>query len=86
MSRRPSFQVPDLPRDRPTVPDALPIKASIYARHSAGCCLHVVVDDGNLGADVIADCLREAKHDDCRALASMLLEMSPTQRRRVYHA
>jgi len=83
MARR-AFHVPDLPRDRPTVLDALPLKASIYARHSAGCCLHVVIDDGNLGDATVRRALDHAEHDDCRALASMLLLMSPTQRRKVY--
>lgn len=69
---------------RPTVPDALPLKASIYARHSAGCCLHVVIDDGNLGNSTIASCLADAEHDDCRALAAMLLQMTMTQRRKIY--
>ena len=83
---RARFNVPDLPADRPKVPDALPLKASIYARHSAGCCLHVVIDDGNLGDDTIRYCLGVAEHDDCRALAAMLLQMTPTQRRKVYAA
>jgi len=64
--------------------DALPLKASIYARHSAGCCLHVVIDDGNLASDTIRRSLERATHDDCRALATMLLEMTMTQRRKVY--
>jgi hypothetical protein len=81
---RPHFKVPDWPADRPKVPDALPLKASIYARHSAGCCLHVVIDDGNLDDACLRLCLQDAEHDDCRALAAMLLRMSPTQRRRVY--
>ncbi len=81
---RPAFKVPDLPADRPKVPDALPLKQSIYARHSAGCCLHVVIDDGNLGDDMIRSCLPDIEHDDCRALAEMMLRMSPTQRRKVY--
>jgi hypothetical protein len=73
-----------MPRDRPQVPDALPLKASIYARHGAGCCLHVVIDDGNLGDSTIRYCLDGAEHDDCRALAVMMLQMTPTQRRKLY--
>lgn len=36
----------DKPRDRPTVPDVLPLVRAIYERHCAGCCLHIVTDDG----------------------------------------
>lgn len=86
MSRRPSFKVPDYPRDRPTVPEALLLKSEIYARHSAGCCLHVVIDDGNLRDCSVRYALAEAEHEDCKALAAILLRMSPTQRRKVYGA
>ncbi len=81
MRRR--FVIPDWPADRPKVPEAIPLRRSIYARCPVGCCLHVVLDDGNMEPGIIEWCLRDAKHDDCRALAAMMLRMSPTQRRRV---
>jgi len=37
---------------------------TIYARHSAGCCQHLVLDDGNTGDSCIATCLK-AWEDGC---------------------
>lgn len=33
--------------NRPKVPDLVPLIRLVYADHLAGCCLHVVTDDGN---------------------------------------
>ena len=81
MSRGP---IPDKPRDRPQVPDAMPLVHSIYERHSAGCCMHIVLDDGNLEDGSIEFCRGIAEHDDCRRLADMMLQMTMSQRRRIY--
>lgn len=57
----------------------LPIANAIYARHSAGCCWHVVLDDSNL--DSAAFCVEYARkegHADCCALAD-LVERGVTQ-------
>lgn len=85
MARRARFKVPDLPRDRPTVPEANLFARAIYAgpNGGAGCCLHIVLDDGNLGDENIQYCLDHAEHPMCRTLAAMMLRMSKTQRRKV---
>lgn len=83
MSRGP---IPDFPRDRPRVPDVVPLIRGIYERPggAVGCCLHVLTDDANY------DCARwcmgyaaERGHLDCFAAAEMLSRMTPSQVRRV---
>jgi len=66
----------------PAVPQAVVLGMAIYARHAAGCCLHSVIDDGNLGDGSIRYCAQHAEHDECVALAQLLLGMSWSQRRR----
>jgi hypothetical protein len=49
----------------------------------AGCCLHIVLDDGNIQDDHVQYCLEKARlanHPNCVALAEALLSMSKTQR------
>lgn len=77
----------DKPADRPKVPDVLPIVKTIYARHGAGCCLHIVTDDDNTEQDCADYCLERAKtlgHPDCIAAAELLVQMTPTQRHEIY--
>lgn len=77
----------DKPRDRPNVPDALPLVRAVYKRHCAGCCLHIVTDDCNVEQDDAEFCLAQARelgHTDCLAAATMLVQMTPTQRREIY--
>lgn len=69
---------------KPTVPDVLPIVKALYKRHSAGCCWHVVLDDGNTGKDSVAWCAEYARSHpcegpECRQLAELLPLMSVTQ-------
>ena len=71
---------PRLDPNRPTVAMALPLARQIYERHCAGCCLHVVLDDGNLDDECVRLTIASAEHGDCRELAAMLLLMSRTQR------
>lgn len=44
---------------------------NIYARHSAGCCWHIVLDDYNTTPSCIEYCIKErnTKHVDCAGLA-----------------
>lgn len=59
--------------NRPKVPEMLVHANAIYARHLAGCCWHVVLDDGNY--DSAAFCIEYARkegHADCRALADLV--------------
>lgn len=79
----------ELPADRkPTLPEVDPIISQLYATPNggAGCCLHIVVDDGNIDDDDVAFCVQEAErreHPWCEALARVMLRMSKTQRRKV---
>lgn len=73
---------------RPTVPDVLPLVRAVYARHAAGCCLHILTDDGNVDdahADFCLAAARERGHADCLSAALMLVAMTKTQRAKVYH-
>lgn len=76
------------PRDRPTVPDVLPLLEAIYADHPAGCCLHILTDDYNVDDGHARFCLQEAiesDHPTCISAAEMLLRMTETQRLRASH-
>ncbi len=75
----------DKPHDRPTLPDLAPFVKSIYTRHCAGCCLHIVLDDTNVADGHVEFCLEKARergHADCITAAEMLLAMTTTQRRK----
>lgn len=68
---------------KPTVPDAKPLVAMVYAGHPAGCCLHIVLDDQNVSDSSVDFCIewaREKKHALCEVLALMLRRMTKTQR------
>lgn len=59
----------------------------IYARHAAGCCLHVVLDDGNTDDASVAvsvkaafECEEAGEHLDCLNLAMCLRGMTEEQR------
>lgn len=66
----------------------------LYRRHSAGCCWHIVLDDGNVDEDTALWCCEyiadggadgdAMRHDECVALAGLLPLMSKTQRRKLY--
>jgi hypothetical protein len=71
---------------RPTTDRVIPLARALYARHGAGCCLHLVLDDGNYGDDIVESCERGAAaagHADCLELAGLLRQMSKTQRGKV---
>lgn len=71
---------------KPTVPEVLPLVKALYKRNGVGCCLHVMLDDGNVSDSTAAFCLqcaRDAGHHDCEELASKLRIMSPTQRKKL---
>lgn len=60
---------------------------SIYSRHHAGCCWHVVLDDANIYRDFIRSCAARAlvetiddgPHPDCVGLAQISEILSLTQ-------
>ena len=71
---------------KPTVPEALPFVRTLYESHGAGCCLHIVLDDGNIEDSSVEFCIRYAEeqgHGSCAALARMLRSMSKTQRQKL---
>ena len=41
-----------------------------------GCCLHIVLDDGNFEEDDVRYCLENAKHGICREVAELLLMLT----------
>ena len=70
---------------KPTIPEVLPLVVALYERCGAGCCLHVIIDDGN-DEQVFADhCARDAC-DECKPLADLVVRMSDRQRRKLYNA
>jgi hypothetical protein len=80
--------IPDKPRERPTVPDVLPLAYAYYEKpgNSAGGSLHSVLDDGNLEEHHVLSAFDRAAVrgdlDGC-VLATMMLAMTGTQRRKV---
>ena len=62
---------------------------SIYKRHCAGCCWHVVLDDGNIEDNVVAWVANEwleqtaCKRPECRTLAPLMIKMTKTQRKKL---
>lgn len=67
--------------------EAIPLAKAVYQRHCAGCCAHIVTDDGNIEQDCVNWALaraQEQQHPDCIALLEMLARMSSTQRGRLY--
>ena len=73
-------------RVKPLVPEVAPFVRALYGRCSVGCCLHVVLDDGNLEDDFVRSAVEwaiERGHADCEHLARLMLQMSRTQRRKL---
>lgn len=65
----------------------------IYKRHAAGCCLHIVLDDGNLtdgnvefvyGWAAATNNFEKGQHEDCVNLARMLELATEEQRKALY--
>lgn len=70
-------------RYKPTIPEISPWIAALYARHSAGCCLHIVLDDGNTEDDSVEWCIGHAIKNECyqcTVIGFVLRVMSRTQR------
>jgi hypothetical protein len=73
---------------KPTITEVGPLVAALYERNCVGCCLHIVLDDDNIGDKSVEFCLEQAKakgHADCQRLAELLLQMSKTQRLKLAH-
>ena len=72
---------------KPTVPEVLPLVIALYERNCVGCCLHILLDDGNVKDSHALFCLEYAKkesHADCVVLAEKICQMSVTQRLKLY--
>lgn len=73
---------------KPTVPEVAPAVRALYVRHGAGCCLHIVLDDGNVEDHSVDFCIKyaqEEQHLECEKLARTLRMMSRTQRLKLGH-
>lgn len=78
----------ELNPDRPTAPELIALVQELYRQpgHSVGGCLHIVLDDGNIGDDNIRFCINWARKAGCSLCASvgfLLLSMTKTQRGKV---
>lgn len=77
--------------NKPTVPEVLPLVNALYSTYEGcvGCCLHNVLDDGNIEDSSVVFCLEWAKeqgHPKCIELAELLVRMSKTQRNKLYRS
>lgn len=87
----PRGPIPDLPPNRPTVPAVLELVRAVYARPGGdvGCCLHVEIEDGNIGEAFMPGMLTHARsvgHPECIAAAEAFAQLSTSQRRRLVAA
>lgn len=75
--------------DRPKVPEVLPLVRAYYQKpgNGVGGNLHIVLDDGNVEDSHVLFCLECAEQEgdaDGIQLCQMLLQMTKTQRRKLY--
>ena len=85
---RACFKIPDLPADRPKVPEVSVLVRAYYAKpgNEAGGNCHVALDDGNLDNGGLRFCLAECEYygdKDGAEIMRLMLQMSRSQRRRV---
>jgi len=65
------------------VPEAIELAREVYSGHAAGCCLHVLLDDGNTSDGDAHFCYGVAsgrEHSVCATLANKLTLMREEQR------
>ena len=43
-----------------TIPEVLPFVRDLYQRNAVGCCLHIVLDDGNIKDKDVEFCINQA--------------------------
>ena len=85
-----------LDKNRPTVDKVLPLVIALYAMETVctrgptagtlGGHLHIVLDDQNLESGSVEFCLDIAKEEGCTTcsqIATLMLSMSMTQRRKI---
>src|SRR5687767_10625882 len=73
---------------KPTVPEVAPLVRLLFRSPDGpvGCCLHILLSDGNVGAGAAEFCRNQARekgHADCERLAELLMQMSPTQHKKL---
>jgi len=56
-------QTPRQPSD--SLPKAKRMLEQLYNRHGAGCCLHIVTDDGNIRDSDVTFCIGYAQQHNC---------------------
>lgn len=62
---------------------AVPYIVAIYRDHSAGCCLHIVLDDYNIDDQCVEWCMNQPTLcDTCRKCGEILRTLSLTARRK----
>ncbi len=64
---------------------AVPLIRSIYFRHGAGCCMHIVTDDYNLSNSSVEFCLNFARENncaECEECAKVMLTLTVTARKK----
>jgi hypothetical protein len=62
---------------------AVPYIVAIYGNHSAGCCLHIVLDDDNIDDQCVEWCMNQPTLcDTCRECGEILRTLSLTARRK----
>ena len=68
--------------------DVLPLARAIYHEHAAGCCAHIVLDDGNLEDKHVGWSLVHAiqkKHPICIAALTSIAALSEEERQQLYN-
>jgi hypothetical protein len=63
--------------------EAVQLVKDIYKEHCAGCCCHIVLDDGNIGNGSVEFCSNYAKKNECTKcirMCELLSKMKKTQR------
>lgn len=74
---------------KPTVSEVLQLVNQYYSqsKNSVGGNLHIVIEDGNIDNYSIKFCLEQAKEqkdEEGIIIANLLLQMSKTQRKKIY--
>ena len=76
---------------KPTTDQVLPLVRAYYAKNGNSCGgnMHIVLDDGNTDLDSILFCRNQAQQSgdaDGERIANLLIQMSLTQRNKIYHS
>ncbi len=74
------------PQNLYTIPQVLPEIQKFFEETEAGCCLHTVLDDGNVRDSNVIWCInfaQELKHKECERIGRILFIMSRTQRKKI---